>query len=267
METVKKFAELGTPAELSAFLENRAGAHRSLSQYTTLTVLKKIVGGAAWHFCRPDGMNDGEEYRRIPARFRQSLYFACFTFMNSESMAMWGLYSIPREEGVRITFPGKAWREWLSGAHTVREAGGGRVVEGVPVFARDVAYMGRDRVGLYWNASSNKRLLQKHAVRALHEALPAGVKHYAWKYEQECRAFLAVPDLPDCSALALPLPQRCLEQLQVTYGPYVPEAAVAETDCFLLEQGLRRGSRSEFTGLVDLRDLCGLCVHRFQRRG
>ena len=35
----------------------------------------------------------------------------------------------------------------------------------------------------------------------------------------------------------------------------------------LLERGLRRGSRSEFTGLVDLKDLCGLCAHRFQRRG
>ena len=180
---------------------------------------------------------------------------------------MWGLYSIPRDEGVRITFPGRTWREWLSGVHTVREAGGGRAVKGVPVFARDVAYMGRDRVGLYWNTSSNKKLLQKHTVRALHEALPAGVKHYAWKYEQECRAFLSVQDLPDCRALALPLPQRCLEQLQVTYGPYVPEDAVAEMDGFLLERGLRRGSRSEFTGLVDLKDLCGLCAHRFQRRG
>ena len=87
---------------------------------------------------------------------------------------------------MRITFPGRAWREWLSGDHTVQEAGGGREVKEVPVFARDVAYMGRDRVGLYWNASSNKKLLQKHTVRALHEALPAGVKHYAWKYEQEC---------------------------------------------------------------------------------
>lgn len=267
METVKKFADLETPGQLSAFLEGRAAAHRTLSQYTTLTTLKKIVESGVWHFCRPDGMNDGEEYRRIPARCRQSLYFACFTFMNSENMAMWGLYSIPRDEGVRITFPGRVWREWLSGVHTVREAGGGREVKDVPVFARDVAYMGRDRVGLYWNASSNKKLLQKHTVRALHEALPAGVKHYAWKYEQECRAFLSVQDLPDCRALALPLPQRCLEQLQVTYGPYVPEDAVAEMDGFLLERGLRRGSRSEFTGLVDLKDLCGLCAHRFQRRG
>lgn len=55
METVKKFADLETPGQLSAFLEGRAAAHRTLSQYTTLTTLKKIVESGVWHFCRPTG--------------------------------------------------------------------------------------------------------------------------------------------------------------------------------------------------------------------
>src|SRR5699024_8711748 len=114
MEKSVRFAQIDQWPALHRFLEQKGSGHRQYSHYTTLSVLRQIVTGRQWRFGSPLLMNDQDELSRIPSVQQRTLFFSCFTFMNSENMAMWGLYGIPDDEAVRICFPGKAMRQWVT---------------------------------------------------------------------------------------------------------------------------------------------------------
>lgn len=261
MEKSVRFAQIDQWPALHRFLEQKGSGHRQYSHYTTLSVLRQIMTGRQWRFGSPLLMNDQDELSRIPSVQQRTLFFSCFTFMNSENMAMWGLYGIPDDEAVRICFPGKAMRQWVTALKPAEtEDIACRVV------LSDVVYLGTQHQKLYYNNTSNLLLRQRNSLAEVQNQLAGRLKHYAWKYEQECRLFLIPASTVSRRFLMAPIPSAVLEQMAVWYGPQVSSATQRQMDRLLMAAGLRRGQRSEFTGLIAMKKICDSCLHHYEKQ-
>lgn len=97
------------------FLKSNGRSHRCYYHYTDLRAVVGMIKNDKFHLSCGEKMNDGDEIHRGSTNIWSHIYLASFNFGDNENMALWGLYSIPWETGVRIEIPGKAMRAWIDG--------------------------------------------------------------------------------------------------------------------------------------------------------
>ncbi len=119
---VKEFKNINSIDNLLPFLEAKGGNHDNYHHYTDIDSMLKMIDSGFFHMTRGNStmMNDQQECLVKGARrVWNRTYIGSFAFGESENMAMWGLYSLPWEDAVRITIPRKAMRMWINEVDTI----------------------------------------------------------------------------------------------------------------------------------------------------
>ncbi len=117
------FTEITTFSELIAYLDSseRLKSRKFLYHYTTIRNALAIFKSKTWHLGNPQNMNDMVEYRNGDPQVWKNIFFASFMAENKESIAMWSMYSQPWKDGVKITIPMPAMKEWLKSIDEILE--------------------------------------------------------------------------------------------------------------------------------------------------
>ena len=96
--------------DLLEFSRIHGARHTKYNHYTTADRLIQIVNGQYLFLSLGKDMNDLHELTKGSSSMWDKTYIASFAFGQSENIAMWGLYCIPWEQGVRISIDGKLMR-------------------------------------------------------------------------------------------------------------------------------------------------------------
>lgn len=194
------------PESVVEFLKVNGRSHRSFYHYTDLRSVIGMIKNNKFHLSNGNKMNDHDETKRGSADVWKHIYLASFNFGDNENMALWGLYSIPWETGVRLEIPGKTMRAWIDGLKhksplyvVGKDSLGSFTYDLIDnpyhTVLTDVVYA--DNQGLKKDSSTNLQnpLILKHNSGKLEApadmdckpGMSGFIKNEAWSYEQEVR--------------------------------------------------------------------------------
>lgn len=108
---MNEIEEVKSPEMLRDFLRAKGGNHKAYYQYTNCEALGKIVSGHTLLLTRADELNDLAECNGMSSAEKQKTYIASFTFGQTESVAMWFMYSRCYKKAVRVSFSLKLMNE------------------------------------------------------------------------------------------------------------------------------------------------------------
>lgn len=212
----------------------------------------------------------------------EKTYISSFAYGNGENMAMWGLYSLPWEDAVRIGIPGVEMKEWISNADKIflvninvnNSFEYGRRISIKPVIT-DVAYVtGKDD-------NINYRIVRdRDTIRLTDEKTFSGInnldkitgyiKNLAWSYENEVRLKVELEEMLANTIIAVKIPEGVLNNLELTAGPWITDNLSELVNERLIrkncEYKFRKCNYSGFRRLVNLRNVCFFCNYTFEQR-
>ena len=119
---VTDFKKITNANELISYLCNindRLKKTSSLCQYTSLKAVINIISNGYWYLGSPKNMNDGLELQQ-GLNTKDNIFFSSFMAEQKESIAMWSMYAQPWEDGVMISIPVKAFKQWIKGKRQIR---------------------------------------------------------------------------------------------------------------------------------------------------
>jgi hypothetical protein len=232
--------------------------------YTTMSSLIRMVDTGYANFTLISESNDGSEF------LANRHYMMSFTYAKEESVALWGLYGVPKKEAVRLNFPYKKIMAWFNESEFEvygLENGRRQSVEYLPkVSMFDVAYYSHN--GLMLHKNKKIRLKDFEEKDITYDKLPLGpyVKKWPWSYEQEMRIVIEF-EKPILNSKGKPY-----KKIAVNFSEPL-EALINGEGCILLGPWCTRSSQtvkkkglstaninsSEFTGLLRLKTSCDMC--------
>ena len=179
---------------LDAFLRTLHRSARSHTNgyhhYTTMSSFLSMLDSGRVYFSLLRESNDGGEYNS------DCHYMMCFNYGREESIALWSLYGVPRNESIRLTFPRHDIMEWLESVRSgelefYAVEGKNRAVplKGAcpKVSICDVAYYGN---GIFTHNEKNY-LVAKGKKSGFDpngdSKLAPYVKKWGWSFEREVR--------------------------------------------------------------------------------
>ena len=253
MSTEKSFSELSSADGLVRFLKNHVTDHKFLYHFTTAKSLQCILRNRTWRFSSAEKMNDLHEYKvKISSSnsdVYKKIYSTCFSFGDEDNIAMWAMYGIPWEDGIRIRIPSSdlvRWRDEIysmipHGKLTDAKYDNDEIIHDVSL--HDICYyrgyMGSRKVltdcpkkqkcvcndkcngcppkALLWgdNSNSNTSIVDSSYFEG---QLIGYVKNSAWSYENETR-LMFTKDGRSRDYVDLPVPCYILKNMQVSIGP------------------------------------------------
>ena len=213
-ELVDRMKQLADQEDWRRFLEEKGDTHKKYYHYTTLSVLRKIIGG-----------DDKESIWQVPCN-RQSndMTEKCgwsVSFVTSviSNIGMWSVYCPKPENGVMIEFPHKIWREIFIDNPVLGGACARRP------HATDVAYyhIGRKPGGngdlLYWrNIQLPEAAMRWKFSQDIGQAVPY-LKKDIWRFEQETRVFYEADPRSRKREIELPIGKKLLKHLRFHLSP------------------------------------------------
>lgn len=192
-------------------------------------------------------------------------------------MAMWGLYSLPWENAVRISIPKKKMKKWLESI----EKCDGVITE--PSFAKnrldskfkktlsDIVYtdgkVDFDDSKLYWFNRTND-ISQTVQLRGIgrEPQMTVFIKNAAWKYENEVRLNICTRDIVPYDKIAVDIPQDVIDGMIITSGPYFQGNIITKIQELIPDKiAATKILESGFKGLVNYRTLCSICGNNYKR--
>lgn len=172
-------------------------------------------------------MNDQHECMgKNDPELREKLVSASFSFGDEDNMAMWAMYGIPWEDGVRITIPRRAMEDWLEALRENRKWQDENNVENISL--HDIAYyqgyVNSGKVHLRWARGKCHSMLDSGVDIAKSSRFTGYIKNFAWKQESEARLVVTLKE--KSQGLYIPVPESVLKRFKICIGPMV----VGDTD-------------------------------------
>ena len=217
-------------------------AHKSYAHYTSLKALIPMIRNRQWWLTRAtssefDDLIESRKYGDMPAL--RNLFFVSFSYSQSESAAMWRLYSGCDENAARLSLTKTGLANWLAAIKSKKEAKvypviDGKADEAKPItiddaFVHDVIYASvEDEDGkrlraksLCWNDRFTKSLAD--LGRKKKSVMASGVlKDYEWRFEYESRLFVKIASNPSVKdRIAVEIPKNVLAVMRFTRSPWI----------------------------------------------
>lgn len=273
----KKFR---TMKEMLEFMRDSGRRHNSYHHYTNFDSIKKILSNKTLLLSRVDTMNDKQELSkiRLPDVSWMSTYSTSFTYGIKENMALWGLYSIPGELGIRFSIEKKELLRIVDNNEELGKLGGDgdilNVEEEYSIDLYEVLYAS--------NHNENKEYSYKYLIRegAYFSKIDIGnleneygdardlvgtFKNEAWSYEQEVRLRVKLTNQSAFEKVILDISDLDLSKLEITFSPWVGltnKERIKESIKSLGEEYQNIVFMdSDFTKLASYRDKCDYCIH------
>jgi len=268
-----KFSQINSADQLFSFLESKR--HKFYHHFTSIKSLNAILTGRQWLLSPAQRMNDLHEYSEKGSLQKwKRIVSTCFSFGDEDNMAMWAMYGLPRDQGVKITIPGKTLREWFS---TLQDPNWQCEKNVECVSLHDIVYydgyVGRNDSHLLWARGKCKAMKDGDTDVAKAERFTGYVKNSAWKFESETRLMIVLKE-DYCKSFFIPIPESVLTSFKICLGPMVAEAAKQVLPKIL--KGVRskklRSSVSEnfrscfFQNRVHLKHICDYCAHTYKSK-
>ncbi len=274
-------------------------AHGSYAHYTTLEVLDSLIKNRRWWLTRATSseFDDLIESRKYgDEETLKNLFFVSFSYSQSESAAMWRLYSECDENAARLSLTKTALRDWLVAIKSKQDVKaypviGGEVQESLPItiedaFVHDVIYASVEDDGgkhlraksLCWNDKFTKAVADLGRKRK--SVMASGVlKDYEWRFEYESRLVVKVSDEPWIKdRIAVEIPENVFPRMKCTLSPWVQDEQAVR---WRLSESMRlsrlrgemavtpsvlAGALEKWSKNKDCRLLIRLCVETFEGR-
>ena len=264
MGKITNFEKIKEVKDLVSYLEDARRDKDFFYHYTTLDRLELILKNKTFVLSSFSEMNDRYEEVSLHADFTRNAYVGSFSRAENEVMAMWGMYSIPWEKGVRIGIPRSVFRQWIRELEYVHAFEDGKVVGKFPVQRNQkkinaVCYYDKINNRLDW---STRRIYLGKAPGLKNpltiQQLNGYVKHKTWATEEEIRVLLTpqIPDLP--KRIVLDIPDYMISNIRIVLGPsFNLNDYQSRLEALNVPYEL-----SEFTGMVKLKDICEECRYK-----
>ena len=244
--TLMKSAE--TAESVVDTLRESAKEHKVYWHYTVMSSLLYLLDGKSLRLSRGDSptMNDQLECERLGDKeMWKRTYLTSFSHLEDESVAMWAVYGIPTNEGVRLGFSNEAMQDLIA---SIRKSSTFVLTnkdsklkvpvqkENVVVEFADVLYGGnvlKDTSLPFDGYSFRGRWIQSDIARthALDQdaKMTGFLKSMDWEYERETRLVIRVNDVPtqqdgeELLYLTVSFPPELLSKITYYVGPCLPE--------------------------------------------
>ena len=259
----KSFSSVMNAQDLKKYLSSAARDKVYIHHYTTIDALSDMLDSNYFVFSNSERTNDIGEFNRHQQHNRK-VYSACFSRDSDENVAMWGMYAIPWEIGVRISIPTKELRRWLKEAKDIFIVSEDyHFSKPHSLIIRDkkiinVCYVNQNNSRLSWSSAQlytrNKPELENWITNS---ELVEYIKDEAWKYEAEVRVVLTTDDTIKYSGYALPLTEEFISTWKITLSPKF-DAVIPDN---IAKNGIRV-EQSRFNNLIVPKTICKKCKHK-----
>jgi hypothetical protein len=277
MEEYMEFKEINTAGMLVDYLIEKGITHRNYHHYTNINSALAIIKSGYWHLSLGDRMNDKQELTKGDMERWKNIFITSFAFGESENIAIWGLYSLPWEDAVRITIPNRAMCSWIQRKPTIYGITDDDSYNYVPINPSsvelkltDVAYIsdvrGTGNGTIKWydkrislKDNPNLRYISNNPI------ITGYIKNDAWSYENEVRIHAQFNNYSGYKKIAIKIPDDVINSIEIKAGPWMKDDIKTR-----IEQELKkttgeklqiRHSYSSFLDLVELRSVCNYCLH------
>ena len=272
LKTIEEFKQLTTTSDLLEFLKKKGMNHNYYHHYTSLESVIKIIASEFFLLTRGTAtcMNDQQE---CLAKGSQELwnqtYIGSFSYGDSENMAMWGLYSLPWEDAVRISIPKSAMLKWISGIDQVYKVTlpilEKEEISPLPrVVLSDIVYTNGKQNDitskLYWNNSSIRVNENQFYGIDYRPEMTGFIKNDAWRYENEVRIHIQLQRDIQSERIGINIPPEVIDSLMITAGPYFSGDLLSRIAGKIPQVlNIHQVQESGFKRLVNYRTLCSMC--------
>lgn len=245
------------------YLQNEAQRHRTFYHYTNLAGLLGILKTGYIHIASIKNMNDKTEVFYGDQLHRDNAFSFSFASGTKENMALWGLYSIPWAEGVRLDF-GIASLNKLLEPRMLFRLPDEQHEQYTPIQTLldpyisliDVAYCDDDEQSGKIRLRGNIQLSDTLDI-SNNPQLIGYIKKDAWQYENETRIRVYFDNVEKLSYIAMKIPDEVYRSIRITAAPWFQGNL---GDILKEELGRRFSVRhSAYTDLVNYRDHCYYC--------
>jgi len=260
--------------ELIEFLETKGINHNYYYHYTSWDSFVKIYTGRSFLLTRGNSLTINDQHEALMKgswNVWNRTYIGSFAFGSSENMAMWGLYGLPWEDAVRIAIPKDEMLSWIKNISSVSlwDKGVKGNINSPKISLTDIVYVGGNKGENFLKLTHSGKSFTTSNVPGLYGAdtnpqMTGYIKNYAWSYENEVRIRVELPRDTGYEKILLNIPQKTIDSMQVTTGPYFrwKNDALYEQLC-----NQKRIFESGFENLVRYRAICSMCQHEnFERK-
>lgn len=266
----EKLDKITSINELLKFAERNASTHTRFYHYTTLDSLHKILDKKTIRLSRGDQMNDLQELTKGSYIIWQKTFVTSFCFGESENIAMWTMYGVPWNMGVRLSFSGKEFVKWVNDVKEVECVESDYPVKRVipeKVILTDVMYSayheidGTEKIRLdNYSLINTKSQFGEENISRL-ESITGYVKNRAWEFENESRIKVTLKSREyDCKKISLKLTDELLHTAEITLSPWMDSDVVTGVkNKYIGIQVIE----SKFSGLVNIKATCSQCKSDF----
>lgn len=217
--------------ELIKFAEKNAESHRRFYHYTTLDSLTKILETKTLWLSKGNKMNDLQEQTKGSFNIWNETFLSSFCFGTSESIAMWTMYGIPWNKGVRLSFSGSEFIDWVKGVREVRSVYQNtpdRIVSVKNIVVTDVMYTSYEssektekiKLDSYNLIDTNNQFGEPNISRK--DEITGYIKNRAWEFENETRVKVRVSS-PSVTydKVSIKLTDKLLASTEITLNPWI----------------------------------------------
>ena len=258
----KSFPSVSNAQELMTYLSSTDRDKDELHHYTTIDRLDKMIKSGYFIFSSSGNMNDQNEFNRHN-NHHKDIFAGCFSRDSDENIAMWGMYSIPWEIGVRISIPTKSLKKWIR-SNGVMEASDnyeiGNPIERASYTTKliNVCYVNQTNTRLSW---SDRRLYLRDKPELINwesnSELVEYIKDEAWRYEAEVRLLIATSDNLPRKRVAIPIDDEFVSTWKITLGPKFSD----KISHFEINQHMVV-RESRFKNLIIPKMICENCIQK-----
>lgn len=246
------FNSINSTKELRDFLKTKGNNHNYFYHYTTWDTFLKIYENKSFLATnhQSSNLNDQHELRNKKG---DNLYHVSFSYGETEIMPMWILYGIPKTQAVRIGIPKKKMQKWITELQTDQK-------RFKMVTLTDIIYQNKK-----WYSRSNLHKNLPEEWKDSHD-LVGCVKHYSWRYENEVRLLVSLPQKTD-ERIKLEFSDDIRDSFEIMTGPHFDISTCKNRELYDELCKENRISQSIFkSNEVNYRELCGNCIHEFSKR-
>lgn len=260
---------INSMSDLIEFAVRNSEVHKVFYHYTTVKGLLGILDSKILRLSIGSSMNDMQEITKGNFNIWERTFVSSFSYGDNENIAMWSMYSLPWEQGVRITIPGKVLKKWVS---EVIEVFGldenNNVTEKVKtrsIQLTDVLYsMFDEKENTEKIKLDNYRII--NSIEQLKLSNPSSekcvtgfMKNKAWEFENETRIRIETIDNQHIKRVGIRIPDYVLDSFEITTSPWFNSTLKLKN----LRYHDLKIKESMFKDLVKLKTICETCVHDY----
>lgn len=266
MQNLKKITSI---EDLIKFLETKGNNHKYYYHYTSWDSFAKIYNSRSFLLTKGNSLIINDQHE---AKMKGSLdiwnktYIGSFAYGSSENMAMWGLYGLPAQDAIRITIPSKAMLNWIDKISWIYLWDNGRKdsICDIKKSLTDIVYINGRRGNNEFKLSCGYDYVNMKNDLGfknidINPMMTGYIKNYAWKYEDEVRLKIELPQKYNYEKILVDIPEDTIKSFSITTGPnfqYKNDELYGQ----LKSEG--RIKKSGFNGLLRYRELCSMCKYQ-----